>query len=199
MEESRNSGKTAPRKTDRRTLYTRQVIREAYLRLLGKETWDKISITKLCKLAEINRSTFYLHYSTSTDVLDELLWELYEEFIEELAHVESMEERHRVSAVLFQKILKDRRMSFLMKVGMSYPPFLERICEKMVEIDMERFRGKPGLSEEELKTTLFALYYGYLSLENYWSAHASLKKIDAYGQLYEKYVMTPCYKSIFED
>ncbi len=199
MEESRDSGKTAPRKTDRRTLYTKKVIREAYLKLLHKETWDKISITKLCKLAEINRSTFYLHYSTSTDVLDELLWELYEEFIDELEPTGSIEERYQVSALLFQKISKDKHMSFLMRVGLSYPPYLERICEKMVEMDLKWFVGKTDLSKEELRTTLFSLYYGYLSLESYWASHVSLKKIDAYGQLYEKYVMKPCYKSIFED
>lgn len=61
------------RKTDRRTLYTRSVIKDALLELLEDKTFDKITVSSVCKKAEITRATFYLHYDNLSAVLDELL------------------------------------------------------------------------------------------------------------------------------
>ena len=46
-----------PRKTDRRTLYTRMVIKEALLSLLAEKEYADITIADLCREAEINRGT----------------------------------------------------------------------------------------------------------------------------------------------
>lgn len=61
------------RKTDRRTLYTLRVIKDAFLKLVKQEPYSKITVTKLCQEADITRSTFYLHYNNITDVLNEVL------------------------------------------------------------------------------------------------------------------------------
>ena len=63
------------RKIDRRTLYTRQVIKDALLELLAENPYDKINVTALCKQAEITRATFYLHYGDLNEVLDEVIRE----------------------------------------------------------------------------------------------------------------------------
>ena len=61
-----------PRKTDRRTLYTRMVIKEAMLSLLAEKEYADVTIADLCRKAEINRGTFYLHYNNLREVLEEL-------------------------------------------------------------------------------------------------------------------------------
>ena len=53
---------------DRRSRFTKKEIKSAYIRLLDKETDDKITVTQICKEADINRGTFYLHYETLEDV-----------------------------------------------------------------------------------------------------------------------------------
>lgn len=58
---------------DRRTKYTRSVIREALMGLLRIKPYSKISVTELCRLADINRGTFYIHYFDVDDVLDDIL------------------------------------------------------------------------------------------------------------------------------
>ena len=60
------------RKTDRRTLYTRMVIREALLKLLGEKDYGDITVADLCREAELNRGTFYLHYRNIGEIADEL-------------------------------------------------------------------------------------------------------------------------------
>ena len=61
------------RKTDRRTLYTRNVIKDALLEALGEKNFEQITVTDVCRRAEITRATYYLHYQSLTEVLDELL------------------------------------------------------------------------------------------------------------------------------
>lgn len=61
------------KKSDRRTQYTRKVIKEAFLNELSKKKFGKISVTAICQICEINRGTFYLHYYDLDDVLDDVL------------------------------------------------------------------------------------------------------------------------------
>ena len=61
------------RKTDRRTIYTRTTIKDALLEILSDTPFDRITVTALCKQAEITRATFYLHYDNLDEVLNELL------------------------------------------------------------------------------------------------------------------------------
>ncbi len=58
---------------DRRTKYTRQVIRDSLMELLNRKPYSKITVTEICRLAEINRGTFYIHYYDVDDVLDDIL------------------------------------------------------------------------------------------------------------------------------
>ena len=41
------------RKTDRRTLYTRNVIKDALLEALAEKTFEQITVTDVCRRAEI--------------------------------------------------------------------------------------------------------------------------------------------------
>jgi AcrR family transcriptional regulator len=61
------------KKTDRRTLYTRNVICEAFLMLKKEKAYNDITVADICRNAEISRGTFYLHYKNTAEVLDEVL------------------------------------------------------------------------------------------------------------------------------
>ncbi len=58
------------RKEDRRNAYTEKLIRDTVFELLKTKPIEKISVTEVCKIAEINRSTFYLHYMDCMHVLE---------------------------------------------------------------------------------------------------------------------------------
>ena len=59
-------------KLDARVRYTRRVIQEALLTLLEQKPMNKITVTELCALAQINRATFYAHYADCYAVLNAL-------------------------------------------------------------------------------------------------------------------------------
>ena len=64
--------------TDRRGLYTKKVIREAFVRLMKEKDPEKITVAEICRSADINRGTFYLHYDNSLDVLHAMEDEVFE-------------------------------------------------------------------------------------------------------------------------
>ncbi|MBW7572086.1 TetR/AcrR family transcriptional regulator [Caproiciproducens faecalis] len=79
---------------DRRVKYTKMVLRESLLELMKDKPITKITPTELCRLADINRNTFYAHYSSPMDLLSTIENELYEEVIQAFEcsfHTDTME------------------------------------------------------------------------------------------------------------
>ncbi len=57
---------------DRRIIKTKRNLKEALITMLAKEDFEHISITELCKRAEVSRITFYAHYSDKYALLDDI-------------------------------------------------------------------------------------------------------------------------------
>lgn len=53
-------------------MLTKRLIHESLLKMLKTRKINKISIRELCQIAGINRSTFYNHYGSQYDVLNEI-------------------------------------------------------------------------------------------------------------------------------
>lgn len=65
---------------DRRIAKTRRALREALLELLEQKGPDRVTVTELCRRADINRGTFYLHYRDVYDLLEQYTDEVLEGF-----------------------------------------------------------------------------------------------------------------------
>ena len=76
---------TGERKSDRRVAYTKLVLREALIKLMKDQHISGITVTSICELADINRSTFYLHYTDQFDLLHQIEEEVIEKLGERLA------------------------------------------------------------------------------------------------------------------
>jgi len=61
---------------DRRTAYTRMIIKEAFLILLDHKSLDEITIKEICLEANINRATFYRNYNDIYDLFEQIEKEL---------------------------------------------------------------------------------------------------------------------------
>ena len=68
-------------KFESRYFQTSEKIDEALIRLLDKKTFEYITVKELCTEAGVNRSTFYLHYENTRDVLEETAEKLIEKFL----------------------------------------------------------------------------------------------------------------------
>ena len=57
---------------DKRITKTKRSLKAAMIEMLSKEDFEHISITELCRQAEISRITFYSHYNDKYALLDEI-------------------------------------------------------------------------------------------------------------------------------
>lgn len=68
------------KKTDRRVRKTRTLLQQSLIRLMEEKELQDISVKELADLADINRGTFYLHYTDIYDMLHKIEDELFIEF-----------------------------------------------------------------------------------------------------------------------
>lgn len=59
-------------KVDRRVKYTRMVIRQSFVKLLRQKPISKITVKEICEDADVNRATFYAHYTDPYDLLHQI-------------------------------------------------------------------------------------------------------------------------------
>ena len=57
---------------NQRVVLTKRLLKEGLLRLLQEKGLEQINVSELCRVAGINRATFYKHYSIPQDVLREI-------------------------------------------------------------------------------------------------------------------------------
>src|SRR5690625_1827057 len=60
------------KKVDPRVTRTRKLLIEGLKSLIIKEGYRQITVRKIVQQAEVNRSTFYLHFQDKQDILDKM-------------------------------------------------------------------------------------------------------------------------------
>jgi AcrR family transcriptional regulator len=68
------------KKEDRRVKFTKMFLKNSLIDLLETKNMSKITIKEICEHADINRATFYAHFSDQ----DDLLLSIEEEYIERI-------------------------------------------------------------------------------------------------------------------
>ena len=192
-----------PRKTDRRTLYTKGVIKDAFLAALKTKSYDRITVSDLCKAAEINRSTFYLHYADALAVFDEILDELLDGITDKIDAIMAqnpkmdLREALRHGLSMQTNLLGDRRSAFLMTKGFAYPKFVDRFSERLaVKMLVPLVQHHAALSEKELLLLFKSVMYAFVSLSgNFLQTHKQ-KELPAYIGLLGEYLFTPCLENL---
>lgn len=63
-------------KSDRRVRYTKMVLKNAVVDLMQEKPIGKITVKEICEKADVNRGTFYSHYSDQFDLQKQVFDEL---------------------------------------------------------------------------------------------------------------------------
>lgn len=66
------------KKMDRRKARTRAFLRQALIEVIEDKGIEHITVSQLSEKADINRGTFYLHYTDAVDLLEQVKAEMYE-------------------------------------------------------------------------------------------------------------------------
>lgn len=108
-------------KSESKYLNTARLMDEAFILLLDKKDYEYITVKEICAKAGVNRSTFYLHYETINDLLEESLEFLIGDFIKKMSAV----------SVNVVETLKTRPLEQLYFITPEFlTPYLEFIEER---------------------------------------------------------------------
>lgn len=72
----------------RSALRSKKLIRTAFIQLLQEKEYNKITVTDIIKIADINRSTFYAHYPDVRGVIEEIENEIITKMLDILTEFE---------------------------------------------------------------------------------------------------------------
>jgi AcrR family transcriptional regulator len=99
-------------KLDRKTRYTRMVLQDSLIELMKEKPISKITIKELCEKADINRSTFYAHYTDLYDLLHKVESETLSWAKEAVANLMGKPERQEALKILegiFQNLIENSK------------------------------------------------------------------------------------------
>ena len=111
-------------KKDRRVKYTKMVLKQSLLQLMQEQSIQKITVTDICKSADINRNTFYSHYSSPEDLLNTIENELFKEIIVSL---DASNEARTVTLKICQSILDNQELCKIIFSENGDRKFMKRV------------------------------------------------------------------------
>lgn len=92
------------KKMDQRVRLTRNLLKNALVQLMQEQHISKISIRALCEVADINRSTFYVHYTDQYDLLSKVEQEVLDNLNRYLSK-QDLDENHPMSVQVLTRVL----------------------------------------------------------------------------------------------
>lgn len=75
---------------DLRVKKTRRAIRSAFYELIKEKPLEKITVREIAERAEINKTTFYAHYETVYDLVDQLQQEAVAEILQKMSGAQNL-------------------------------------------------------------------------------------------------------------
>ena len=74
---------------NQRIRLSKAMLKSALLKLLAEKPLNQITVHEICRIAEINRTTFYKYYGSQYDLLDEIEKDFFTELDENLKNIGS--------------------------------------------------------------------------------------------------------------
>lgn len=153
-------------KQDRRVVYTKRVLKKSLLELLEKKDIVDISISELCRFADINRNTFYTHYSSPSALFEEIENEIVAEVLEVIQNEKSDEELIRK---VCDKIFSMRNLNKVFYLKNDNKQILEKI---FAPVKKERLKLWYQLSVHKDEWYILHMYnftqYGIMAVIDHW-------------------------------
>lgn len=152
------------RAESRRVKYTKSALRDALFELLETKSIDKITVTEICRLADVHRNTFYAHYAAPEDLLREIV-EQNDAIIQGLSGLRE-DGRERVLERLYETTQNDFLVSTHENNDFS---FLESATQNAISQNLaELSRACPQLNERTREYLAIAFTYGAGSIVSRW-------------------------------
>lgn len=169
--------------TDRRTRKTKQALTSIFIDLLKKHPIEKITVKELCSLADINRSTFYLHYRDIYDLLEDVengCLEEIDQIIEDISQHDFPPEQ--VTKMILEYIYRRKELLNLFILKMDEHAFWNQIDKKLFLLfkqkTIKNYQIPKEMPEDELDDIILFLISGFYMIYKKWLMHDCAESID---------------------
>lgn len=150
---------------DLRVAKTKHHICEAFVQLRAKKPVEKITVTELCSMAGVNKSTFYAHYKDIYDLSDKLETYVVERIVSSIKNPENIfDNPDKFTKELFYAYTENEKIISVIFSGSRaamLPQKTEYILKKLV------FKFRPEYENDVEKNVLFSLkiYGGFYAFQ----------------------------------
>ncbi|MDD4493184.1 MAG: TetR-like C-terminal domain-containing protein [Eubacteriales bacterium] len=136
--------------SDRRVKYTKMVLRESLIKLLRDKPISRITIKELCETADINRATFYSHYSDQFDLLKKIENEFIENITSYLQNFEPEAKENDLQLIvlkIFEYIAENKDLCRVLLGENGDMDFQNEIMKVVSERIVFEWQKKKGIDE----------------------------------------------------
>lgn len=164
-------------KSDPRVRHTKERVRKALFQLLREKNFSQITVTEICRLAEINRTTFYKHYLDMNDLLEKTEDDILEDTKKQWQclhpknSVEGME-------TLLSSLQEDHYQS-IFYIFQTDPLFSFKISEVICKSVIPSFSAG-SYTPQEQNMIVRLMVYGYGSITRNWLLSTQDDKLSAH-------------------
>ena len=168
-------------KNNRRVRFTRSALREALIDLILEKPLVSITVKDICARADINRSTFYLHFKDVTDILRTTEDEIIEHMREHApTHEQEIRDRREIEGFFTDFLEQIRSNPRIMKViqvlcsEQGDPYFVRKLQTMTYEAFLEGWdmHMMPEMSEQRKRRVFSDIISGMVSMLSTWATRA---------------------------
>lgn len=121
---------------DKRIVKTRKSIFSAILNIMTKKDAKKISVVELCKEADINKSTFYLHYKNIDECLSSCFNLVLNEAIKgskSINYYELLNNPEEIITPIIDKLIEEKDCVIKLKQSNFYPKAISDLKKAIID------------------------------------------------------------------
>jgi len=175
------------KKTDRRVLYTKMVLRDSLLELMKEKSIEKITPTELCRKADINRNTFYSHYYSPMELLKSIEDEIYDKVEHSLDITLQNDDITGLLTEICMVIYDNKDLCRVLFSKYGDKDFLERIVNLAHDKSVEKWKQVAMEGKEELLEDLYTyLVNGSMAVIQKWTQTDMKKSPEEIADFIEK-------------
>ena len=167
--------------TNKKILNTKRTLRETLCILIKTKAINEITVSEVCREANINRTTFYKYYTLPIDILHEYIEEINERALEQLKKNQGASSKDE----LYQTMLAICRLYYenkpLMKVYMEFNKDLMPLIQGFIKANAEY-----GLKDNSLT---YFIAGGVSSIIMQWGMKDFKQQPEEVAKILTKYIL----------
>lgn len=140
---------------NRRVRYTKQVLRETFLELLLEKPASEITVTEICAKADVNRTTFYLHYDDVFDLLHKIEDTFFDAMVSAIDHYYGNGGRYASMVPVYETVAENGMLCEALFGKFGDDTFLKCCCEiqkdKMVTFLKQTYPNESNQTLESMR------------------------------------------------